>query len=316
MSELRRRNLFVLTSLEKASMMDMEQYNQAVDAATKIDHAWNSAHAVDEFDELFDDSLDTVGQLNEKIKQLQQQYWSMGGAEAESELHQRVLTELNRQFPTAHALQTVATYCRQFGHDRRREQRKSQQEPSLAFLCPTDAAMVHKLNDHNEYPEFFGGDANDVCITDCGHVWGATDMESWFKISQENFNCPICRHPQPNVYALSCLSSRKANEAAVAASMEQTEANFHKVAYLFDVMWLRAYVLVFEQMLAPAAAAAAHAAPALSADELRARRVEYFSKRKGGSHKKMKTNRRSKYMKSNKYRKSMKSMKSRKSRKH
>ena len=66
-------------------------------------------------------------------------------------------------------------------------------------------------------------------------------------------------------------------------------------------------------MLAHAAAAAA--APQLSAEDLRAARLAYFSKR-GGSHKKMKTNRRSKYMKSNKYRKSMKSMKSRKSRKH
>ncbi len=316
MSELRRRNLFVLRSLIRASMMeDMEQYNQAVDAATNIDSAWDLAHGHDVF---FGEDLDTVKQLHEKIAQLQQQYWSMGGAEAESKLHQTVLTKLYHQFPTARALQTVATHCRNLGDDRRKHERKSQQEPSLVFLCITDDAMVHKLHDKSEYPEFFVGDANDVCITDCGHVWGATDMESWFKMRQEKFNCPICRHHNPKVYALSCSASRKANEAAVAASMEQIEENFHKVAYLFDVMWLRAYVLVFEQMLAhaAAAAAAAAAAPELSAEDLRAARLEYFSNKKGGSHKKMKTNRRSKYMKSNKYRKSMKSMKSRKSRKH
>ena len=299
MSELRRRNLFVLNSLVQASMMEsMEQYNQAVDAATNIDHAWNSEHGFDDFFE--EDNLDTVVQLHKKIAQLQQQYLSMGGAQAESELHQTVLTELHRQFPTAHALQTVARHCRNYGHDRLEHERKLQQEPSLEFSCPTDAAMMHKLHDRSEYPEFFDGNANDVCITDCGHVWGATDMESWFKISQEKFNCPLCRYPNPKVYALSCLSSRKANEAAVAASMAQIEENFHKVAYLFDVMWLRAYVLAFEQMLAHAAAAPAQ----LSADDIRAKRLAYFSnKDKGGSHKKMKTNRRSKYMKSNKYRK-------------
>ena len=286
MSKILRVSLFVLQSLIDLGLIDHSTFNQAGTAATAIDQAWASAHSSD-FEELFDpEPLDTVVKLHDKIRQLQQQALQMDADE--SQLHGTVVAELNRRFPTAHALQVVATLCRN----------APRSESDLAILHTTEYRLTSKLEDELNRPAFVDSDA-ELCITDCEHVQGLDEITGWFQMCNamnRDFTCPMCRRPIDPPVVFSNSSS----------SMHNMHNRF---AHVFDVMWLRAYVLVFQELLSAAAAASVPAAE-LSPRSLRAARLASGQYRnqdnKGGSRKTIRRNKKNKHKarKSRRHRKS------------
>lgn len=286
MSKILSVNLFVLQNLRDLGLIDQSTFNQAGTAATAIDQAWASAHSSD-FEELFDpEPLDTVVKLHDKIRQLQQQALHMDADES----HGTVVAKLNRRFPTAHALQEVATFCRN-----RNEPRS---ESDLVILHTTESRLTSKLADELNRPAFVDSDA-ELCITDCEHVQGLDEITGWFQTCNTMnrvFTCPVCRRTIDPPVVFSNSSS----------SMHSMHNRF---AHVFDVMWLRAYVLVFQELLSAAAAASVPAAE-LSPRSLRAARLASGQYRnqgnKGGSRKTIRRNKKNKHKarKSRRHRKS------------
>jgi hypothetical protein len=270
----------VLNDLLRESIIEQELYNQASIAARDIQHAWNLAHPHSEFDDLFDE--ETVETMHEQIIKLQQTLIDEGKTEEAS--HEHIMRKIHERFPTATQLQTLATRCRHYIKDRQQKQQKS----GLKISCPINPQMVNRLQSNRSETHFNEHSDEQMCLTKCNHLFGTNYMLNWcaqLAERQTRLTCPECRAQIDEVYSLSACPL---NQAA-------TEQRMNSNAVLFDMMFLRACVLVLEGMVGG---------------------------KHGGSRKTTKRNNKNKHTKnkvrkSRKLRKSRKSMKSRKSsRKH
>jgi len=238
----------VLNGLLHAYKIDQTLYNQAVGAARDIQHAWDQKYPPG-FDEFFGE--ETVETMHEKIRELQQKLHPM----EKDASHAAIMHRINELFPHANALQTVASMCRHYGHLRMQTEIKRQQQKQISglqILCPTSQEMEDRLRDKEDRKgslDFSNLGDEEMCITECNHPFGTDYMIDWCASCVDRklkCTCPGCREPIDKVYSLSACP---ANAAATAAAAVATDQQMHSNAVLFDMMFLRAYVLALEGMM-------------------------------------------------------------------
>jgi hypothetical protein len=229
-----------LNDLLRESIIDQPLYNDASTAARDIEHAWNSAHPPSSpsvYDELFDDlddSEDTIETMHKKIEILQKKLTTQEAS------YDNIMMQIHAKFPTATSLQIVSTMCRQYMQHREEKRQKS----GLIISCPINQEIIDKLTaDRRESLDFNELSDEQMCLTKCNHLFGTNFMLNWCKQvanrQLEQLNCPQCRRVINEVYSLSACPS---NQAAIAQRM-------NSYAFLFDMMFLRAFVLALEGMV-------------------------------------------------------------------
>jgi len=215
MDELLRRVRVVLDSLLSVGTIDQALYERAMSAAVDINREWAITH---QFDELF--APPTVEEMHVMIRELQKELARMSDF-VERVLHERIVEEINSQFPNASVLQDIATICR----NSKNTLIKPAAAPFdvmylrayvLAFqrlMVPDQAELPVLCADGQHkaillagnHTDFFGDPilTEDACVTECGHVFETKAMKKWFAMPRKNdCQCPFCRNPVNQVFTL------------------------------------------------------------------------------------------------------------------